>query len=63
MYRRYFVVITVINQQAVIVNITFRQLLQSPTPDMCFHKDKESLIWSTDKSGKAAIVVGGFDVL
>ncbi|XP_017572271.1 phospholipid-transporting ATPase IC [Pygocentrus nattereri] len=39
-----------------------RQLLQSPTADVYFHKDKESLIWNTDKSGKAAIVVGGFEL-
>ncbi|KAL7866652.1 hypothetical protein AOLI_G00144660 [Acnodon oligacanthus] len=39
-----------------------RQLLQSPTPDICFHKDKESLIWNTEKSGKAAIVVAGFEL-
>uniref|UniRef100_A0A8B9KZG7 Phospholipid-transporting ATPase n=1 Tax=Astyanax mexicanus TaxID=7994 RepID=A0A8B9KZG7_ASTMX len=42
-----------------------RQLLQSPTTEVSFHKDKESLVWSTDKmsqKSKAAIVVDGFEL-
>ncbi|KAI4899997.1 hypothetical protein NFI96_014505, partial [Prochilodus magdalenae] len=40
-----------------------RQLLQSPTPEVYFHMDKESLVWSTDKRSKTAIVVDGFELI
>ncbi|XP_066503144.1 phospholipid-transporting ATPase IC [Hoplias malabaricus] len=42
-----------------------RQLLQSPTPGVSFQKNKETLVWNTDKmsrSSKAAIVIDGFQL-
>ncbi|XP_076880679.1 phospholipid-transporting ATPase IC [Brachyhypopomus gauderio] len=43
-----------------------RQLLQSPSSEVCFHKKRRSHIWSTDKvsqMSKAALVVDGFELV
>ncbi|XP_035378976.1 phospholipid-transporting ATPase IC [Electrophorus electricus] len=42
-----------------------RQLLQSPSPEVCFHKNKDPHVWSTDKvsqMSKAALVIDGFEL-
>lgn len=44
----------------------FREILQSPWPELCYNKGKVSQVWSTHKIfqwSKAAIVVDGFELV
>lgn len=44
----------------------FREILQSPCPQICFKKGKVSQVWSTHKMSewsKAAVVVDGFELV